>query len=207
MHRSVTFFVVLASLACGSCGGGGGGGRSMTVPLEASPELSGHMSASGDIFNADVLMFIGDATPAQGPEQGLRGFLSFDLGAIPVGADVTAAVLRVTQTSIGDDPYSLGPLLVDQVVYGGVLDLGAYDRSFPANQGFAVLSTDATLGPKMTDVTVAVKADIAAQRARSQFRLRFASETNMNGEGDQAIFLPDPSMPEQRPVLIVTYRP
>lgn len=209
MRRSHALLCVLSVFVagCGGGGGGGGGGSSSTVSLDATSELSGYVAARGDFFHKGTNLFIGDVIPGGGEaEEGLRGFLSFDLAPIPAGAEILSAELHVTQTITGNDPYSLGALLLDQVAYGDVFDPGAYDTTYPSHQGFVELSTDATLGPKAADVTVAVQEDVGASRSRSQFRLRFSLETNTNGNGDQAIFVPNPSVPAEQAVLVVTYR-
>jgi len=59
---------------------------------------------------------------------------------------------------------------------------------------------------KSADVTDAVADDLANHRTRSQFRLRFTLETNLNGEGNQVLLAEIvPTSPDQ-PLLIVTYR-
>ena len=207
MHAPVAALVFATSLLVTSCGGGGTP-ASVSVTLGATPALTGYGSAQGDFFSTNEDLFIGDLISSLFGEEGIRGFVSFDLGPIPSGARVLSATLRLTQIAVGNPPYpSLGAILVDQTEYGPVLDPGAYGRSFPSNQGFATLSTDATLGPKSADVTVAVQLDRAELRTQSQFRLRFTVETNGNGVGDQAVFgEADPASNEQ-PVLIVTYQP
>jgi hypothetical protein len=95
------------------------------------------------------------------------------------------------------------------VVYGSVLDAGAYDRSFPAFQGFATLSSDATLGPKTIVVTAQVQANLDEARPQSQYRLRFPMEENGDMESDQAQFWSAETalVPGDRPTLVVTYLP
>jgi hypothetical protein len=194
--------VGFALTACG----GGGGGNTATVMILGTDGLCGYVTQTGTVATPQSTLLVGELVlPPPTPEQGIRGFLSFDLSSIPSGAPVVSATLRVQQNQVSGDPYTaLGPLLLDQVVYGTVLDAGAYDRSFPTNQAFAMLATDTTLGPKETDVTVAVQDDLAAPRTRSQFRLRFAIDTNGDGLGTAARF--DGPLSANPPLLIVTYR-
>lgn len=205
LHAAATLF--LACLACVGCGGGGGAEPPVTVTLVSSPTLDGTIGANG------FLAVGGDVAPAdvESPENttGLRGFVSFDLATIPPGADIQAATLSLFQGSVVNDPYgTLGSLFVDKVVYGNVLEAGAYSRSGPAVPSVPFLS-DATLGTKSVDVTQQLASDMTAQRAQAQFRLRFTIELNSNGDSDQAIFrsAATAQTADQAPKLVVTYRP
>lgn len=196
------FAAVLALPGCG--GGGGSSGRSVTVTLEATAALTGTVWATGRI-DAGVAFVVGDrGTPGE-PPVGLRSFLSFDLegAGIPAAATVESAVLTVSLTFESGTPTVLGALLVDQVVYGSVLDSGAYSRTFPQNQGMGPLDLSTTLGTKLVNVTLAVQECLLAARAQAQFRLRFQIETDGDTEHDQlAGFLSN-----NPPQLLVTYRP
>lgn len=195
---------VFASLV--GCGGGGSSGP-VTVSLPGEMNLEGSVwSTNGGPFGGDLV--VGDQTDQLGPAQGIRAFVSFDVTGIPVGATVQHATLTIVQRNVASLPYlTLGTVLVDEVVYGGVLDSGAYDRSFPSNQGLGPISTDAVLGAKSLDVTAAVQEDLTASRAHAQFRLRFDVETDSDSESDQAQFWSTGSAttPSDGPVLVVTY--
>jgi hypothetical protein len=190
------------------CGGSGAPGP-ITITLFATPNLSGYSLAQGDFLADDGLVIVGDVISQHGfGEEGMRGYLSFDLQQIPPGVSVLSATLRVDQEVVANGPYpSLGALVVDQTVYGNVLDVGAYSRSFPSNQGFGTLSSDATLGTKSVNATAAVALDVASARTQSQFRLRFTNETNADG-GETYVILSSvgPAFPNQ-PTLVVTYQP
>jgi hypothetical protein len=200
---------VLAVLGLAGCGGGGSG-KSVTLVLDPMPDISGFMSATGDQFETNVdSVLIGDLTLGMGGgEEGMRILLSFDIASIPAGARVESARLRLRQGVLSPtSPYPLlGSVVVDQVVYGTVLDLGAYDRSFPVNQGFATLSDNGNLEDKETDVTPAVLLDRMEMRTQSQFRLRFTTETNGDDLGEFAEFEGPFLGATHHPVLIVTYR-
>jgi hypothetical protein len=195
------------SLLVLGCGGGGTTGP-ITVTLFASSSLSGHSYAQGDYVNTSGLLAVGDIISQQGfGEEGMRAYLSFD-HQIPAGAQVISATLRVYQSYIGNGPYpTLGDLVVDQAVYGNVLDAGAYGRTFPSNQGLGPLSTDATLETKSADVTDAVALDVATARTQSQFRLRFTVESNSDGGVDYVLFTNAGNPSPSQPTLVVTYQP
>lgn len=199
-----------AALCAGSCGGGGSPKTPVTVTLVATPQLTGPVDSSGVVQNAvgSSDLRVGDSDGASG-EPKVRGFVSFDLSGIPLGARILDATLTLTQESTFSMPYpNLGSVVVDQVVYGGTLDAGAYSRSFPVNQAFATLSTSAALGPRTVSATIPVQGDIDSLRTRAQFRVRFTIETDGGLTTDEAVFT-GPHVPPgaNDPSLVVTYQP
>ncbi len=200
-----------AILILSACGGGGGGSTPqgpVTVTLTSTPGLDGIVFAGGAVTYASNIA-VGDYANALGPAGGLRGFVSFDLTSIPPGATVLSATMTLVQRLINSDPYTtLGTVLVDPVVYGGVLEAGAYARTFPT-EGFGTLSPDAALGPKSLIVTPLVQDDVTALRGQSQYRLRYPIEEDGDGDSDQAVFwsAETATAPSDRPTLVVTYQP
>ena len=192
--------LLAVSLPLAGCGGGGGGSP-VTVTLLSSPALEGYVIKGnampiGGIYFGDVV---------NGGERGLRAFVSFDL-ALPANATVTKATLRFRQfQAVGAPHTKLGPTLVDQVVYGAVLEVGAYDRSFPSNQGLPLTPSNAALDTKTSDVTEIVRNCVQGGSTRAQFRLRFTLETNAGGDSDFAQFVQAGRSDE--PTLVVTYQP
>ena len=108
-----------------------------------------------------------------------RGFLSFDISEVPARARIASAVLTVSQEhppagmEPPGTPYdALGPLEVDHVALGAVLDARDFDR--PALEDLVgPLSSDGAIGPKTLEVARQVQADVASGRKTSDFRLRF----------------------------------
>jgi hypothetical protein len=135
------------------------------------------------------------------------GFLSFDLSSLPEAlTEITAASLRITQTNTTGAPYTdLGDLLWDHVFYD-VLD--ANDAGTPALAvSGQLLSADAGNSTKTTDATSAVQNDWSnrAERGkRSQYRLRFAEETDNDGSTDVAFFTSGEGV-SNRPRLSITF--
>lgn len=205
-RRSLAFASCLLPLSVAACGGGGNDAPPVTIEIRSTALLDGTVGEGGDFGTDGPVVQAGDSTT----DLGYRGFLSFDLGGIPAGAEIVEARLRVVQRNVQGDPYgTLGTVWVDQVVYGNVLESGAYDRTFPLNQAFAQLSADSTLGPKEVDATAAVQADVDAPRLQSQFRLRFNTATDATADFDLANFYSgdDENMEADRPLLTITYRP
>lgn len=209
MHRFALVGLLATGVLLTACGGGGGPPGPVTVTLTSTPALDGLVFASGTVTLASNVT-TGDYANALGPVEGLRGFVSFDLTGIPSGATVTLATMTLVQRVTNAAPYaSLGNVLVDQVVYGSVLEAGAYARSFPTSQGFGTLSSDATLGPKSLVVTAQVQADLDSLRPQSQYRLRFPLEQDGDFDSDQAVFwsAETATVPDERPTLVITYQP
>lgn len=118
-----------------------------------------------------------------------RGFVSFDLTALPSGITVEKATLKLYQTSIIGNPYGVGGnLKVDHLDYGDSLANDDYNRaSLSSNIG--TLSSNANVEWKELEVTDRVRDDLNNSRIRSQFRLHFTTE-NIGGDvtGDFAYF-------------------
>lgn len=205
MHLRYPMVLLATALLGSGCGGGGGEDGPVTVTLLTTPALVGTLSSTG--FLTPQSLGMGDRTPPGSAEFTFRGFLTFDLAALPPGATVLSATLTLHQIYVSGMPYdTLGALLVDQVVFGTVLEAGAYGRTFPTSQGVLV-SLDETLGPKVVDATTQVQADLASGRTLSQWRLRFALEGDGNTRADQAdMGAPGTALAPQHPTLVVTYR-
>jgi hypothetical protein len=202
---------LITCLLLTACGGGDGPETPapVTLTITSTPALDGLVFAQGTVTLSSNIT-AGDYANGLGPQGGLRGFVSFDLTAIPAGVTVLTATMTLVQRLTNDTPYAtLGTILADHVVYGGVLEAGAYARSFPTGQGFGVLSADASLGVKSLVVTALVQDDVTALRGRSQYRLRFEFEEDADMDSDQAAFFsPETAtVPSELPTLVVTYQP
>jgi hypothetical protein len=202
MRRCRTSAAIVVALHLAACGGGDGGAPApVTTSIVRTAGLGGTLSSDGVLRSANL--FVGDAAfpPV---ELGVRGFVSFDLTGIPAGATIQSATLRLTQQFTAVAPYAgLGILVVDQVVYGVILDPGAYARTFPVNQDITI-STDPVLGLKTASVTAAVVN--ALPDTRVQFRIRFQVETDLDG-GSEQVVINDLTLTGELPTLVVTYLP
>ena len=103
-----------------------------------------------------------------------RAFFRFGLSAVPAGAPIVRATLRLYQQDVGGDPFQGAAVAVaDHVDLGASLDLADYDAApLPGGEGFAVVSDHPGLGYRDVDVTDQVRQDLAGLRAHSAFRIR-----------------------------------
>lgn len=140
-----------------------------------------------------------------------KGF-SFDLSTVPEGAEIISATLRIYQSHFSGDPYNkLGKPLVEHVSYDTFVHeangeaqytMAPLDNTIPATPS---LSTNAELGYKTLDVTLAVRADLAAARSRAQFRLRFEKEASDEYQSNMTFWTSGESDTNQ-PELVIAYK-
>lgn len=153
----------------------------------------------------------GDLDDFLGPRLVARQFYSFELTGIPSSVSVQSATLRLYQANVEGSPYgagNLGGVVVDHVNYDASLGSGDYNvAALTANIG--TLSTDASVGYKTLNVTANVASDVLS-RSRSQYRLRFSEEINVNFQDDYAQFTDaeDSCCAANRPPqLVITIQP
>jgi hypothetical protein len=107
-----------------------------------------------------------------------RGFVTFTVVGIPVNAQIKSATLRLYQSKVTGNPYSVGgQLKIDHLTYGNSLD--STDYGLPALTSNAqTLSNSETIEWKEADVTTEFKNDIANGRSTAQYRIHFSSESS-----------------------------
>jgi hypothetical protein len=145
----------------------------------------------------------------------VRGFIGFDLTALPKNISIQQATLTATQCAVSNDPFgNLGDVIVQHVSYPVPLDTTPFFIA-PLDATLDTLSSTTTLGVRTVVVTSAVTADYVAARASSQYRLSMSSvDLNADGNSDFVAFASDsahttdcrPSSGQQAR-LIILYRP
>ena len=176
--------------------------------IASDPATDGDVRADGAVETADVILAGADPLAPPAPEY--RGFLSFPLAGIPVGAWIESA----TVTATVDRVDLSGPGLVlsfDRVRYGDALSAAAFDApgtrvgSLPAG-----VTLFPAAGPQFVTVGVVpeLQAEVNDPSARFfQLRARAAGglASIVDGAGNRAGGLP----PDRTlaPVLSVTWRP
>ena len=138
----------------------------------------------------------------------VRGFIRFDLSAIPAGAEILDADVRMHQADINATPYAdLGELRVDHMDFGLVLNDADFAAA-PLALNYGALSSTPVNEVKTLDVTDAVRADMIANRNHTDLRLRFQTPTDAVADADLAFFndAEDTYGSGVVPQLVVTYR-
>ncbi len=166
----------------------------------------------GSAQRGSPTMFIGDGSRGQQS----KALLSFDTSAIPAGAEVTGATLRLFGTRVAGRPGSLGPLFASMRVGDAG---GALFGTDPA-----VESSDFQVQPHLHRVAefraAAANADVAAElhplaaamlsrTGPTQFIVRFCKATNGDASADGVTVASGDygSDSPARPRLVVRYRP
>ena len=94
----------------------------------------------------------------------VRGFIGFDLTALPKNISIQQATLTATQCAFSNDPFgNLGEVIVQHVSYPVPLDTTPFFIA-PLDATLDTLSTTTTFGVRTVVVTLAVTADYAASR-------------------------------------------
>ena len=184
--KHVSAVIAISLLA--ACGGGAGGTTQVEFSAPGEPGLDGWVRSDGDVVTLEGGPITGDFDSVN-PGTGLRQFFSFDITGIPNNATIQSATVRIYQAASAGAPYAtLGVVLLDHVSYGNALLAGHYDAAPLAELG--TFSTNAAVGYKTKNVTEQIRADIAAARIHSQYRLRFSnSDSDDDGVNDYAAFV------------------
>ena len=158
--------------------------REITQTLDAVRDrlLTGNWRAdnsygTGECEQQDSAVCVGDSSSGN---SAYRGFVTFDLSALPAGiTDATAASLHLLVTSEVGGPFStLGGLGAERVSFGSI-DLTAFSAA-PLGALAPVTNQNDQLS---ANVLAAVRADLPGH-LRSQFRLRFATASDLDGTAD-----------------------
>jgi hypothetical protein len=195
-----------AALTTEACGSGGGDGQ-LTLEAMGEAALDGWVRSDGFVNAAGGGPLTGDFDSSL-PNIGFRQFFSFDISALPAGAVILSATLRIYQDVAGGTPYAThGTVLADHMNYGAPLMAAAYLAAPLAALG-TFSSTDAQ-EYKTMDVTARVQADVDAARAHSQYRLRFSAlDSDNDGVDDYTTFVDTENsccIPVRPPSILITY--
>jgi len=120
----------------------------------------------------------------------MRGFVSFDIPATISGKIIDSVSLRLYQYQVTGSPYSVGGnLQAEHVDYGSTLGDEDYSAAVFDSHTATVGASNPTLEWKDFIVTPAFKNDLQNGHSRSQYRLKFTTETVGGSDtGDFAYF-------------------
>ncbi|WP_075834696.1 Ig-like domain-containing protein [Deinococcus marmoris] len=181
--------------------------RMLAYDVWGTAALDGWVRGDGAVNTTSDRLRVGDGDASEN-NAAYRSFLSFDLSGLPAAhKGIESAMMIVEQTLIEGTPYtdlSVGPdaLMMEPVNYGAALTSADFNT--------AALSsiTDPMKKSKITNYALsvgsAVQADVSAGRTRSQYRLRFPSPTDGDGNAD-IVSLNSGENKGERPLLTVFY--
>jgi hypothetical protein len=206
MRRLLMGLMLVLGAAGPSCGGGA---REPTVqrvfvfgPIPTTTGfLTEQQSGSGPVYipSVDTAIRVGDT----GGNEQTKGFVSFDIASLPEGAQVTFAVMRMTQEFVSGIPYGvLGDGVgVDHVDLGGELDADDWAGN-GLGFGIGLLSRETELIPYDVEVSQEVALALTLNRNTVDFRLSFELPSDQDANPDQAEFTKPGEIAQ--PVLEVT---
>jgi len=186
-----------------------------SATLYSVAALDGTVYSAGTANSASTWLMVGDAFN----NTFTRGFLSFDLSSLPpTTTSIVSATLYAYQSSVVGAPYAgLGGLVrAESVSYGPTLTFADFETpilqtciKLTCRDEVVTLSNSTTLGTKSVDATRKVQDDWAnrvSRVSRSQYRLKFPTNTDVDGVSDYVRFLTgETTNGTNRPRLVVTY--
>ncbi len=158
------------------------------LPVVENRDLTGNWRSDSvyglaDCERIDTTVCMGDSPAGDAV---YHGFMTFDLSGLPAQLiEISAAQLSWKATVIYGTPFSaLGDLEVDHVEFGALGDAAFAVQALPEHA--SVTGPVATGSVLTIDALAALRADWGV-RARSQYRLAFASGTDGDGAPDQLV--------------------
>jgi|GEM_PF-3033016 len=192
---------------------------STTLTLTSIAAEDGRILESSESSNSGGSTNSADATPDalrtgdDASDRQYKTILSFDTSAIPDGATITSATLRLRRGSLtGINPFTThGTLVVD--LKGGTgfsnsatLQTGDFQAAADAAQ-VATMSQANTNGDVSSGVLNATGLGLINKTGKTQFRVYFSLDDNDNGSADYiGWYSGNDANPANRPVLEVTYQ-
>jgi methionine-rich copper-binding protein CopC len=177
-------------------------------------------STATNVYTGTTSLFAGDTST----RATYRGFLTFTLNDLATTVlRINSALLYFNQSSRVGSPFTIGALQVESVVYGASLQSTSWDVATRTGcnttniKGCGTCSfTTCYMRWALADqtswsanVTTALRADLVnrtAQGSRSQFRLKFAADTNNDSVSDYlGVYAGDYTTASLRPRLVVEY--
>jgi len=180
-------------------------GRGLSAPFESSfsllrrveftlfalqdRDLSGSFRSNdtygaGACARAQINMCVGDVRVGGDNEQ-YKGFISFELDALPEGAQSVEAALTLEITGISGNPFGgLGGLVLEHARFDVI---GAEAFSANALDEMGLIANGGGTGTLVSaDVASAFRAD-RGERAMTQYRLRFEDATDGDNNSDAIV--------------------
>ncbi len=180
-----------------------------TVTIRSDGGLDGYVVNDGSVNTTERIIVGNGSIITPTGELAARGFLSFDLSAIPQGAVIQSASLRFYQEKVEGNPYGkLGSFVIEHVAYGDALTADAFIAPTIASMTPSQQPSEGAVYD-LGDSLIASWVQTALDMGRFQLRLRFTSETDGDGAEDWIAITPGGSFvgSTHAPQLTVTYIP
>lgn len=172
--------------------------KSMTTTLGRVNALTGAGTPTGVTTDGDDFLYVGD-DDLEGTASAYRGYITVDLSALPsTTVEVASATLKGYQLHENADPYGvLGNgtgLLLEHASF--TLGSAAADNAAFNSEPLSAVGVFANTGDTdlSIDVTAQVRDDVTnrvARSDRSQYRLRFATFTNLDATANYVLISRD----------------
>lgn len=157
--------------------------KRMATAVGTDPDLTRYRVSNGGVAPVGTDLRVGDNASLT-----YRGFVTFDLAALPNAIEIEQATLGVRQIGVAGTPFALGALNTVHITYATVNSVA---WNAPALSSMGALTQDGALGPRSIDVSAAAAEDYVhrVERANhSQYRLEFPTATNGDGDEDSITF-------------------
>ena len=214
---SVLSLGLAASLT--ACGGGGGRNaaplpQAQQVPQEQEVTLPAIGERTGYIYHVGGLT-VRPGRIRVGNTAALnvaRGYVAFDMSAIPAGAQILSATLHIWQVGIDTAPnwdiyseFGIGPLQAQRIHGAGPLD--AQEHNAPALPGTATMDviTSKALGEHTADLTDWIRAQHLSA-SRESLTMRFLFQQEVDGDWSNDLTTLDDGYRGNAPFVVVRYR-
>ena len=159
------------------------------MTLNSTSSLDGFRSNNGGgNYTSDIRAGNGSMVGSPSFELVSRGFVSFDIPSSLNGKTIEKVTLRMYQRSVSGTPYAgSNSLVVDHIDYSNSLEGADYDKS-PIASNIRTLTSNAAVEWKDLDITSRFNNDLTNSRSRSQYRIKFSTETDGDGSEDFVYF-------------------
>lgn len=195
---------LLVPLQAGGCGGGGGSGGKKTLVLPAVFDRTGSVTNAGIVYPAAG--YNGHNVGDLDDNTVMRGFVAIQLAGVPAGAQVESASLRLVSnaTWYGNPFGELGPLTLDHVDVGAGLSVGDFAGG-TLTVAYAVIPLFAAGQTVTIEVGDALRADLAAARPTSTYRIQFTGAPSLDAGADVVAFDCVVADAALQPSILLTY--
>lgn len=174
---------------------------SKTILLKSIAEKSGFISEDGLVAVANRLKAGNDGTLHY------HGVITFGLSDLPQGVAIGKATLRLYQTEVKGNPFSLyGNAKLVHVSLGDSLDANDFNDG-TLDESTTIPQTTASSWKEL-DVTEMLKKDLSSAKTDTQYRIQFTNEKPNSSGKEHSVYFESPTNTEgtgNTPQFIVNF--